>query len=49
MVKREKGFNPDCGDWEFIVFDGTGPAARLNRSLAEQLTSLSTPLPAPRP
>jgi hypothetical protein len=22
MVKREKGFNPKCGDWEFGVIDG---------------------------
>lgn len=24
MIKREKGYNPDCGDWEFVVTDGTG-------------------------
>jgi hypothetical protein len=24
MIKREKGFNPDSGDWEYAVFDGTG-------------------------
>jgi hypothetical protein len=24
MVKREKDFNPDCGDWEFLVFNGDG-------------------------
>jgi len=24
MVKREAGFNPDNGDWEFMVFDGAG-------------------------
>ncbi|MBX7223592.1 MAG: cytochrome P460 family protein [Blastocatellia bacterium] len=24
MVKREAGFNPECGDWEFFVFDGKG-------------------------
>ncbi|HEX5703652.1 MAG TPA: cytochrome P460 family protein [Pyrinomonadaceae bacterium] len=24
MIKREKGFNPKSGDWEYAVFDGTG-------------------------
>ena len=24
MIKREKGFNPACGDWEFATLDGTG-------------------------
>ena len=24
MIKREKGFNPETGDWEYAVFDGTG-------------------------
>jgi hypothetical protein len=24
MVKREKGYNPACYDWEFFVTDGTG-------------------------
>ena len=23
MIKREKGFNPESGDWEYAVFDGT--------------------------
>ncbi|MDX1961698.1 MAG: cytochrome P460 family protein [Pirellulales bacterium] len=22
MLKREPGYNPDCGDWEFLVIDG---------------------------
>ncbi len=22
MVKRERGFNPDAGDWEFLMVDG---------------------------
>jgi hypothetical protein len=22
MVKREKGYNPSCYDWEFLVLDG---------------------------
>jgi hypothetical protein len=26
MLKREAGYNPDCGDWEFFVL---GPGARL--------------------
>ena len=24
MIKREKEFNPETGDWEYAVFDGTG-------------------------
>jgi hypothetical protein len=24
MVKRDKDYNPDSGDWEYIVFDGAG-------------------------
>lgn len=24
MVKRERGFNPDGGDWEYMVVNGTG-------------------------
>lgn len=24
MLKREKGFNPDCGDWEFFTLTGDG-------------------------
>ena len=28
MVKRERGYNPESGDWEYIVFDGTGQSAQ---------------------
>ena len=24
MIKRERGFNPQTGDWEFLVLDGSG-------------------------
>lgn len=24
MIKRAAGYNPECGDWEFVVTDGTG-------------------------
>ena len=24
MIKREPGFNPKSGDWEYLVFDGSG-------------------------
>ncbi|HEY7544166.1 MAG TPA: cytochrome P460 family protein [Blastocatellia bacterium] len=24
MIKRERGFNPQSGDWEFLVLDGSG-------------------------
>ena len=24
MLKREPGFNPESGDWEFMVLDGAG-------------------------
>jgi len=26
MIKREKGFNPECGDWEFFVVNGDASA-----------------------
>lgn len=28
MVKREKGFNKELDDWEFLVFDGTAAQAQ---------------------
>lgn len=28
MVKRERGFNPKSGDWEFLVMDGSGSAVK---------------------
>lgn len=24
MIKREQGYNPECGDWEFMAVDGSG-------------------------
>ncbi len=24
MLKREQGYNPECGDWEFFVVNGDG-------------------------
>jgi hypothetical protein len=27
MIKRERGFNPAVGDWEFMATDGTGTKA----------------------
>lgn len=28
MLKRERGYNPESGDWEYMVFDGTGASVQ---------------------
>lgn len=33
MVKRERGYNPESGDWEYIVFDGTGQSVQQRGKL----------------
>ena len=33
MIKREAGFNPDSGDWEYLVFDGSGKAVQARGKL----------------
>lgn len=34
MIKREKGFNPENGDWEFMVTNGTGSETQARGKLA---------------
>ena len=33
MYKREAGFNPDSGDWEYLVFDGAGKSIQARGKL----------------
>ena len=33
MLKRGKGYNPDSGDWEFMVTDGAGTTVRARGKL----------------
>lgn len=33
MVKREPGYNPESGDWEYMVFDGTGQTVQARGKL----------------
>jgi hypothetical protein len=33
MVKRRRGFNPACGDWEFAVLDGSGQRVTASGAL----------------
>jgi hypothetical protein len=40
MVKREKGFAPEIGDWEFLVLDGFAKA--VQKSTAETCISCHT-------
>lgn len=34
MLKRAKGFNPECGDWEFAVLDASGSKVTERGKLA---------------
>jgi hypothetical protein len=34
MIKRAPGFNPEGGDWEYLVFDGSGEAIEARGQLA---------------
>jgi hypothetical protein len=45
MVKREKDFNPACGDWEFMVFGGDGKKV-TNRGKIESCGSCHQTRPA---
>lgn len=38
MIKREAGYNPACGDWEFAVTDGTGFGRTEDGKLARCMT-----------
>ena len=33
MLKRESGFNPESGDWEYLVFDGSGQSIQQRGKL----------------
>jgi len=33
MIKREAGYNPDSGDWEYMVFDGSGKTVQARSKL----------------
>ena len=33
MIKREAGYNPDSGDWEYLVFDGSGKTVQARGKL----------------
>ena len=33
MVKRERGYNPESGDWEYMVIDGTGKSVQARGKL----------------
>ena len=33
MIKREAGYNPDSGDWEYMVFDGSGKSVQARGKL----------------
>ena len=33
MVKREAGYNPENGDWDYMVFDGTGKEVQARGKL----------------
>ena len=33
MIKREQGYNPESGDWEYMVVDGTGKTVQARGKL----------------
>ena len=37
MIKREAGFNPGGGDWEFLLVDGARPKVKLQQKKGECL------------
>jgi hypothetical protein len=37
MIKREKGFNPDGGDWQFLLTDGARTKVKRNQKKGECL------------
>lgn len=44
MIKKEKGFNPQSGDWEYLVVDGSGQSVQERGKLETcQSCHLSTP------
>ncbi|HLK58453.1 MAG TPA: cytochrome P460 family protein [Chthonomonadaceae bacterium] len=45
MVKRDKAYNPESGDWEYMVFDGTGKKVEAQGKL-EKCQSCHSEAPA---
>lgn len=37
MIKREKGFNPDGGDWQFLITNAKGTKIKLNQKTGDCL------------
>lgn len=37
MIKREKGFNPDGGDWAFLVMDGAATKVKQRKKKGQCL------------
>jgi Cytochrome P460 len=37
MIKREFGFNPDGGDWEFVLVNGAGTNLKLKQKQGDCL------------
>ena len=37
MIKREKGFNPDGGDWQFLLINGAGTKVKLSQKTGDCL------------
>ena len=37
MIKHRAGFNPDGGDWEFLLIDGSGTKIRLRQKQGQCL------------
>jgi Cytochrome P460 len=42
MIKRHKGFNPYCGDWEFLVYDGDGQREQARGRITHCISCHST-------
>lgn len=37
MIKREKGFNPEGGDWSFLVIDGAATKVKQRKKKGQCL------------
>ncbi|MBB6050316.1 cytochrome P460 family protein [Armatimonas rosea] len=42
MIKRHKGFNRSCGDWEFLVYDGAGQQEQARGRITHCISCHST-------
>ena len=38
MIKRETGYNPDGGDWQFLLTNGKGTKVRVNQRRGDCLS-----------